>query len=71
MSGLHFGGWQSAILPTAILLVAIVSTVWLQSVSQTVPEPYLDEVFHVRQAQVYCAGAFRQWDPKITTPPGL
>lgn len=41
MSELHFGGWQSAILPTAILLVAIVSTVWLQSVSQTVPEPYL------------------------------
>lgn len=30
-----------------------------------------DEVFHVRQAQLYCAGRFHDWDPKITTPPGL
>jgi hypothetical protein len=30
-----------------------------------------DEVFHVRQAQVYCSGDFQTWDPKITTPPGL
>jgi len=30
-----------------------------------------DEYFHIRQAQVYCAGNFSQWDPKITTPPGL
>jgi alpha-1,2-glucosyltransferase len=30
-----------------------------------------DEVFHVRQAQVYCSGDFHTWDPKITTPPGL
>jgi len=30
-----------------------------------------DEFFHIRQAKVYCAGNFTQWDPKITTPPGL
>lgn len=30
-----------------------------------------DEVFHVRQAQHYCAARFDVWDPKITTPPGL
>jgi len=30
-----------------------------------------DEVFHVRQAQRYCAGNLDVWDPKITTPPGL
>ncbi|KAI9714427.1 MAG: glucosyltransferase [Bogoriella megaspora] len=30
-----------------------------------------DEVFHVRQAQVYCEGKYGIWDPKITTPPGL
>ena len=30
-----------------------------------------DEVFHVRQAQAYCAGYFHVWDSKITTPPGL
>lgn len=30
-----------------------------------------DEVFHVRQAQTYCAGNLIHWDDKITTPPGL
>ncbi|OCL03596.1 glycosyltransferase family 59 protein [Glonium stellatum] len=71
MRELHSRGRQFTVLSIAILLVTIISAVWLQSVSRTVPEPYLDEVFHVRQAQVYCAGAFHQWDPKITTPPGL
>lgn len=40
-------------------------------VNQTVPDPYMDEIFHVPQAQAYCAGNFSQWDPKITTLPGL
>ncbi|RMZ01843.1 hypothetical protein D0860_07458 [Hortaea werneckii] len=44
---------------------------WFYLVDRTVTEPYLDEVFHVRQAQLYCAGNFHDWDPKITTPPGL
>ncbi|TKA64461.1 hypothetical protein B0A55_10394 [Friedmanniomyces simplex] len=44
---------------------------WFFSVNSTVTEPYLDEVFHVRQAQQYCQGRFDVWDPKITTPPGL
>lgn len=44
---------------------------WLRLVSRTVPEPYLDEFFHAPQAQVYWAGLWRTWDPKITTPPGL
>lgn len=44
---------------------------WFYSVSQAVRDPYLDEVFHVRQAQHYCAGNWHIWDPKITTPPGL
>ncbi|EMC97731.1 glycosyltransferase family 59 protein [Baudoinia panamericana UAMH 10762] len=44
---------------------------WSSLVNLTVPEPYLDEVFHVRQAQSYCNGRFDIWDPKITTPPGL
>lgn len=30
-----------------------------------------DEVFHIPQAQRYCEGRFRDWDDKITTPPGL
>ncbi|KAK9399500.1 dol-P-Glc:Glc2Man9GlcNAc2-PP-Dol alpha-C2-glucosyltransferase-like [Crotalus adamanteus] len=32
---------------------------------------YMDEAFHVPQAQAYCAGRFQQWDPMITTLPGL
>lgn len=38
---------------------------------KTQPTPYLDEVFHIPQAQKYCAGNFTEWDPKITTLPGL
>lgn len=30
-----------------------------------------DEIFHVPQAQQYCKGNFKSWDPMITTPPGL
>lgn len=44
---------------------------WLEKVNGILPEPYLDEVFHVRQAQTYWEHRWRQWDPKITTPPGL
>ncbi|CAM1511742.1 Fc.00g092550.m01.CDS01 [Cosmosporella sp. VM-42] len=44
---------------------------WVYIVSSRVPEPYLDEVFHIPQAQRYCEGRFREWDDKITTPPGL
>lgn len=35
------------------------------------PVPYMDEIFHVPQAQKYCSANFTHWDPKITTPPGL
>ncbi|KAJ2158962.1 glucosyltransferase [Coemansia sp. RSA 552] len=40
-------------------------------VAHTVDAPYMDELFHVPQAQHYCRGEFRAWDPKLTTPPGL
>ncbi|KAF2709339.1 glycosyltransferase family 59 protein [Pleomassaria siparia CBS 279.74] len=51
------------------LLVSIVGA-WYNLVSKNVPDPYLDEVFHVPQAQRYCNNDYT-WDPKITTPPGL
>jgi alpha-1,2-glucosyltransferase len=63
------------------------ATVWADQVTTFVPEPYLvsqpmlvlgltfnptqDEVFHIPQAQAYCAGRYDVWDPKLTTPPGL
>ncbi|KAI8916669.1 alpha-1,2-glucosyltransferase ALG10-A-like protein [Powellomyces hirtus] len=54
---------------SGILLLTAVS---LQDyVNRKAPEPYMDEIFHVRQAQTYCNGNYHIWDPKITTPPGL
>ncbi|VDN22100.1 unnamed protein product [Cylicostephanus goldi] len=35
-----------------------------------VPEPYMDEIFHIRQTRRYCNGDWT-WDPMITTPPAL
>lgn len=63
-----------AIPSKAVLLYgvgALCLHLWLNQVCQIVPEPYLDEVFHIPQAQTYWAGSWQSWDPKITTPPGL
>ncbi|XP_076243819.1 alpha-1,2-glucosyltransferase Alg10 [Calliopsis andreniformis] len=35
------------------------------------PHYFIDEVFHVPQTLQYCSGNFTQWNPKITTLPGL
>ena len=34
-------------------------------------DSYMDEIFHVPKAQRFCSGDFSNYDPKITTPPGL
>jgi alpha-1,2-glucosyltransferase len=49
----------------------VLSAYWHRQVTSLVPKPYLDEVFHVPQAQAYCEGEYGVWDPKLTTPPGL
>ncbi|KAL2815698.1 phospholipase D/nuclease [Aspergillus granulosus] len=54
-------------IPFGLLLIPL----WMTQVSSVVPEPYLDEVFHIPQAQAYWAHKWTQWDPAITTPPGL
>ncbi|CAN4116084.1 unnamed protein product [Withania somnifera] len=55
--------------------VAMIVSLWVVAVSillnRIVPEHYMDEIFHIPQAQQYCKGNFRSWDPMITTPPGL
>lgn len=38
---------------------------------ELVTQPFIDEIFHLRQCQTYCAYRFDKWDNKITTPPGL
>lgn len=55
---------------TVTIAVAGISY-WLSKVNAIVPDPYLDEVFHVRQTQTYWEHQWQKWDPKITTPPGL
>ncbi|KAF1768874.1 hypothetical protein GCK72_000687 [Caenorhabditis remanei] len=35
-----------------------------------VPDPYMDEFFHISQTRLYCAGNYT-WNPLITTPPAL
>ncbi|PIA17127.1 hypothetical protein COEREDRAFT_41657 [Coemansia reversa NRRL 1564] len=63
---------QTAISAGSVFVVyALVSYSVLQKVNSTVKEPYMDEIFHVRQAQHYCKGDFDVWEPKLTTPPGL
>ncbi|CAN4116967.1 unnamed protein product [Withania somnifera] len=55
--------------------VQVIISSWVVAVSvllnRIVPQPYMDEIFHIPQAQQYCKGNFRSWDPMITTPPGL
>ncbi|KAK3307130.1 glycosyltransferase family 59 protein [Chaetomium strumarium] len=53
------------------LCLFLAASAWLALVDKYVPEPYLDEVFHIPQAQTYCESRFFDWDDKITTPPGL
>ena len=54
-------------IPFVLLLIPL----WSTAVNNIVPDPYLDEVFHVGQAQKYWAHNWKYWDQKITTPPGL
>ncbi|KAI9732586.1 MAG: glucosyltransferase [Cirrosporium novae-zelandiae] len=58
---------------TSLVQVTLVicAGIWFTNVNQVVPEPYLDEVFHIRQATAYWRNQWQIWDPKITTPPGL
>lgn len=57
------------------IAVAVIVSSWVIPISilvnRIVPDPYMDEIFHVPQAQQYCKGNFTSWDPMITTPPGL
>ncbi|PON38565.1 Alpha-2-glucosyltransferase Alg [Parasponia andersonii] len=57
------------------VVVAVMVSLWVIPISilvnRIVPEPYMDEIFHIPQAQHYCKGNFRSWDPMITTPPAL
>ena len=40
-------------------------------IHKTIPDPYMDEIFHFPQTKTYCLGNYNEWDPMITTFPGL
>lgn len=58
-----------------MLAIAVIVSMWAIPISilvnRILPDPYMDEIFHIPQAQQYCHGNFKSWDPMITTPPGL
>lgn len=49
----------------------LISCLLFSKITREQREPYMDEIFHVPQAQKYCDGKFSEWDPMITTLPGL
>ncbi|XP_014863214.1 PREDICTED: putative Dol-P-Glc:Glc(2)Man(9)GlcNAc(2)-PP-Dol alpha-1,2-glucosyltransferase [Poecilia mexicana] len=49
----------------------LVSCLLFSKMTRVQRDPYMDEIFHVPQAQRYCMGKFNEWDPMITTLPGL
>ncbi|KUI55963.1 Dol-P-Glc:Glc(2)Man(9)GlcNAc(2)-PP-Dol alpha-1,2-glucosyltransferase [Cytospora mali] len=64
--------WRRYFVASFLFAVPVfVGIFWQAAVAINVPEPYLDEVFHIPQAQQYCQGRWFEWDDKITTPPGL
>ena len=48
-----------------------VSAVIFLEINKKQDVPYMDEIFHVPQAQNYCHGHFDHWNDMITTLPGL
>ncbi|XP_036373761.1 dol-P-Glc:Glc(2)Man(9)GlcNAc(2)-PP-Dol alpha-1,2-glucosyltransferase [Megalops cyprinoides] len=48
-----------------------ISCLLFSKITREQRDPYMDEIFHVPQAQKYCQGKFSEWDPMITTLPGL
>ena len=53
-----------------VVLAATVFSFLIYTMSKSL-EPYMDEIFHIPQAQKYCRYEYFRWDPKITTYPGL
>ncbi|EFN78313.1 putative Dol-P-Glc:Glc(2)Man(9)GlcNAc(2)-PP-Dol alpha-1,2-glucosyltransferase [Harpegnathos saltator] len=54
------------------LILFVTSTVLLfLYLNRIQPHYFIDEAFHIPQTLRYCAWNFTEWDPKITTLPGL
>ncbi|RZF48044.1 hypothetical protein LSTR_LSTR002110 [Laodelphax striatellus] len=62
---------HNSILLTCFALFTISTLTVFNFVYEAQPKPYIDEIFHVPQAQKFCNGTFNEWDSKITTLPGV
>jgi alpha-1,2-glucosyltransferase len=52
--------------------VALIATGVQWAINSVVKERYIDEIFHIKMTEQYLVRReFSEWDPKITTPPGL
>ncbi|KAJ1355748.1 hypothetical protein KIN20_013282 [Parelaphostrongylus tenuis] len=51
-------------------ILVVIHGLLVSIVYRYLPEPYMDEIFHIRQTRKYCNGNW-SWDPMITTPPAL
>ncbi|XP_063783168.1 dol-P-Glc:Glc(2)Man(9)GlcNAc(2)-PP-Dol alpha-1,2-glucosyltransferase [Pseudophryne corroboree] len=49
----------------------LLSSLLFSKLNREQRDTYMDEIFHIPQAQHYCQGQFNLWDPMITTLPGL
>ncbi|EEB10157.1 conserved hypothetical protein [Pediculus humanus corporis] len=56
---------------TLFFFLGYVSVKILNVIYEYQKYPYIDEIFHIPQAQTYCSNNWTEWNPKITTLPGL
>ena len=52
-------------------ILVLFSSILFSYINNEQQNPYMDEIFHIPQAQNYCHGNFYHWNDKITTLPGL
>ncbi|XP_053506346.1 dol-P-Glc:Glc(2)Man(9)GlcNAc(2)-PP-Dol alpha-1,2-glucosyltransferase [Ictalurus furcatus] len=63
--------FEGYIFPVVCSTNFFISCLLFSKITREQRESYMDEIFHVPQAQKYCEGKFTEWDPMITTLPGL
>lgn len=62
---------KNMLISFAFLLFTAITAVTFRFFNSIQADPYMDEIFHIPQAQNYCVGNLGHWNNKITTLPGL
>ena len=62
---------KNMLIPLAFVLFTAITAVTFGYFNSVQPDPYMDEIFHIPQAQNYCVGNLGHWNDKITTLPGM